>query len=137
MKKVNLLELIITLCCVFLFISCDQGDPIKSGKYQIISFRVPKDKIDQMHTMTKQLPVFEFSNRRRVKITPDFEFGYFKDSLFKYKLNLEERYLYLYGDNIEHKISCEFTSSSERHSYKLNLNTKNIISIDIIEEKKY
>lgn len=76
-------------------------EDVKPGIYNVHDLKRTEEGMD---ISIKYLPVFYFAEEGKVKITPDFDFGYFKDSLFNYKL--EDGYLYLYGDNIEHKIVC-------------------------------
>lgn len=80
-------------------------EDIKPGKYNVHDLTSTEEGMERS---IKYLPTFYFAEEGKVKITPDFDFGYFKDSLFNYKL--EDGYLYLYGDNIDHKIVCNTVS---------------------------
>ena len=128
MKKNFVAVAIISLC---LLLSCIDRHPVKPGSYTILDIQGTKDA-DLGKILSYPLPVFQFRNKGKLCITPDFNFGYFKDSLFSYKL--KDGYLYLKGQHIKHKIICEPDTIGNKHNYELYLDSEQIIKITIIEK---
>lgn len=124
------------IACLCILFSCRDRDRdrdrvnIRRGCYQIISVtKTPSADFKTIYDYA--LPVFEFRKGGKLCITPDFSFGYFKDSLFSYKL--KDGYLYLKGQHIKHKIVCEPYTSGNKHSYELYLDSEQITIIQISE----
>lgn len=99
-------------------------DKTLDGEFNIISYSLKfKD------AATKSLPTFVFSKGHTVKIKPDFFVPFFKDSVFKYHLDLLSGTLTLKGENTKHKIKCE----PKGQRYVLYINDSQFYTIDIIK----
>lgn len=125
----------LALICACTFFSCSyKGDYIEPGKYQCMSYSVTEGNQSIMGKM-KQMPLFEFRDDRIVKVYPDFYFGYFKDSIFKYEYYSNKNLLILKGDNVNLKIECIYEPTSARDSYRLNNLNEYISRFDITGER--
>lgn len=124
-------KIIPTLLFFLLFTGC--GERITPGQYKVMGVKLtPEITATEVKSIFDSMPVFTFLKGRKVNIKPDFSFGYFRDSLFTYKL--KDGYLYLKSKNSEHKIMCEPHTESEKPSFELYLDTKCIMQIQIIKE---
>ena len=119
--------LIVCLCLIF---SCSDRDAIRPGVYKISSVtKAPSADFKAIYDSA--LPVFEFRKGGTLCVYPDFNFGYFKDSLFSYKL--KDGYLYLKGQHKKHKIVCEPNTNGDKHRYELYLASELIIKMTIVK----
>lgn len=130
--KINFWKIIPILLFLLLLTACEEH--VELGQYKVMGVKLTSEtKVNgQAESIFKSMPVFTFKKGKEVEIKPDFSFGYFKDTLFTYKL--KDGYLYLKGKNIEHKIMCESYLEGERPSYELYLGTKYVTQIRIIKE---
>jgi hypothetical protein len=116
------------IACLCLLSSCRNRDTIRPGNYQISGItKTPLADFKIIYDCV--LPVFEFRKGGTLCVFPDFNFGYFKDSLFTYKL--KGGYLHLNGQHIKHKIVCEPYTIGNKHCYELFLDSELIIKIFI------
>lgn len=82
----------------------EQYIPIKlEGRYEVFGYRITPKAIEKKVNL-KQVPTFYFLENQ-VKVSPDFSFGYFKDSIYNYEIKNDT--IFLYGKNSNFSIKYE------------------------------
>lgn len=120
-----------SILLLLLLLAACKEHVVSPGQYKIVSVKIASETdYEQVKPIFNSMPVFTFKEGEVVDIKPDFSFGYFKDSLFTYKL--KDGYLYLKGKNTEHKI--KFDSKNKWLLYELYLETKYFTQISIVKE---
>lgn len=126
-------QIILFLFIFALFSSSCSNEGIIKGKYEISSINFASNvKSDIQIPIINSLPVFNFVSKNRVEVKPDFYYGYFKDSVYKYKF--ANGTLSLKGDESNYEIICEKHINGNDVSYELYFGDDKIKSIKIMKK---
>ena len=120
---------------IVLFCSCSGRDLIDEGRYHTFAVNVAskaiKDSIDW--TNATELPVFEFSDRKVLKIENDY-LSSFGDTVFRYRFT--DTYLILKSKNQRNKYKYRIRKSKSKTELLLDIYSDNLNTIDLIQNRE-
>ena len=120
---------ILVMSFLGLLYSCARQD-VAPGRYEIMGYRITRQALQDSIEISHG-PKFEFhSDRKRVTVSSDFDFGCFTDSVYFYKYR--DGILHLDGPNDRKIIFCE--PFPDGNGYTLFLDEKYIEQISICKE---
>lgn len=109
--------------------SCARHE-VTPGRYEVMGYRITRQALQDSIEISHG-PKFEFhSDRKRVTVSSDFDFGCFVDSVYSYRYR--DGILHLAGPNDRKDIFCE--PFPDGTGYTLFLDEKYIEQISICKE---
>lgn len=120
------------VCLLSICTACtDEKNRITPGRYSVMGFTsTPQAMRDGVELSS--MPVMTFhADKRKVTISSDFDFGYFADSVYRYRYNAKKGELRLSGPNDEKLIMCE---PLDERSYEMYLGHKYMQRVTIVRD---
>lgn len=120
-----------SIAIAWLLCSCTERKTITPGKYVVFGYTTTKQALREGVKIT-QTPIFHFhTDNKSMTVSHDFNFGYFVDSVYKYKF--KDNTLYLYGPNDTKSILCE--PVHDGLGYEMFLDYKYMQKITLLREE--